>query len=107
MSRLCHVDLTVLPLGKEEVVVELYVSVYNLPPLCVALIRSFIIGCGREPTTTSGPIIPLKRTLQERVVETERCSFCGDGHTTLGNIDPDTIVFCNQVCDAQCLHPCL
>ena len=77
MSRLCHVDLTVLPLGKEEVVVELYVSVYNLPPLCVALIRSFIIGCGREPTTTSGPIIPLKRTLQERVVETERCSFCG------------------------------
>ena len=75
MSRLFHVDLTVLPLGKEEVVVELIYE--NLPPLCVALIHSFIIGCGREPTTTSGPIIPLKRTLQERVVETERCSFCG------------------------------
>ena len=25
----------------------------------------------------------------------------------LGNIDPDTIVFCNHVCYAQCLHPCL
>ncbi|PAN50311.1 hypothetical protein PAHAL_9G511700 [Panicum hallii] len=62
-------------------------------------------GCGREPTTTSRPIIPLKRTLQERVVETERCSFCGDGHTTLGNIDPDTIVFCNQ-CERPCHIKC-
>ncbi|KAG2552875.1 hypothetical protein PVAP13_9KG496300 [Panicum virgatum] len=62
-------------------------------------------GCGREPTTTSGPIIPLKRTLQERVVETEGCSFCGDGYTTLGNIDPDTIVFCNQ-CERPCHIKC-
>ncbi|KAF8718722.1 hypothetical protein HU200_025023 [Digitaria exilis] len=48
-------------------------------------------SCGKEPSTTS-VLVPLKRTLQERVVETER-----DGHTTIGNIDPDTIVFCNQV----------
>uniref|UniRef100_K4A5T1 Zinc finger PHD-type domain-containing protein n=1 Tax=Setaria italica TaxID=4555 RepID=K4A5T1_SETIT len=62
-------------------------------------------GCGKEPSTTSGPIIPLKRTLQEIVVETEMCYFCGDGRTTLGNIDPDTIVFCNQ-CERPCHIRC-
>jgi hypothetical protein len=36
-----------------------------------------ITGCGKEPSTTSGPIVPLKRTLQERVVQTESCYFCG------------------------------
>nr|CAB3501228.1 unnamed protein product [Digitaria exilis] len=55
--------------------------------------------CGKEPSTTS-VLVPLKRTLQERVVETER-----DGHTTIGNIDPDTIVFCNQ-CERPCHIRC-
>ncbi|NP_001347873.1 uncharacterized protein [Zea mays] len=62
-------------------------------------------GCGREPSTTSGPIVPLKRTLQERVVETESCYFCGYGHTTIGNINPDTIIFCNQ-CERPCHIKC-
>ncbi|CAD6203127.1 unnamed protein product [Miscanthus lutarioriparius] len=64
-------------------------------------------GCGRQPSTTSGPIVPLKRTLQERVVETESCYFCGYGHTMIGNIDPDTIIFCNQYerpCHVKCYN---
>ncbi|OQU92811.1 hypothetical protein SORBI_3001G417500 [Sorghum bicolor] len=62
-------------------------------------------GCGRQPSTTSGPIVPLKRTLQGRVVETESCYFCGYGHTTIGNIDPDMIIFCNQ-CERPCHVKC-
>ncbi|CAL4922042.1 unnamed protein product [Urochloa decumbens] len=64
-----------------------------------------LTSSGKEPSTTSGPIVPLKRTLQERVVETEKCYICEDGHTTLGNIDPDTIVFCNQ-CERPCHMKC-
>ncbi|XP_062216020.1 uncharacterized protein LOC133916390 isoform X2 [Phragmites australis] len=62
-------------------------------------------GFGKESSTTSGPIVPLKRTLQERVVETESCYLCGDGRTTIGNIDPDMIVFCNQ-CERPCHVKC-
>uniref|UniRef100_A0A0A9CVI2 Tify domain-containing protein n=1 Tax=Arundo donax TaxID=35708 RepID=A0A0A9CVI2_ARUDO len=40
-------------------------------------------GFHKESSTTSGPIGPLKRTLQERVVDTESCYFCGDGRTTI------------------------
>ncbi|CAN6320480.1 unnamed protein product [Urochloa humidicola] len=64
-----------------------------------------LTSSGKEPSTTSGPIVPLKRTLQERLVETEKCYICEDGHTTLGNIDPDTIVFCNQ-CERPCHMKC-
>ncbi|XP_066357504.1 uncharacterized protein [Miscanthus floridulus] len=53
-------------------------------------------GCVKEPSTTSGPIVPLKRTLQESVVQTKSCYFCGYGHTEFGKIDPNMIVFCNQ-----------
>ncbi|KAF8783908.1 hypothetical protein HU200_000358 [Digitaria exilis] len=62
-------------------------------------------GGGKEPSTTNVPIVPLKRTLQERVVETESCYICRDGHTTVGNIDSDTIVFCNQ-CERPCHIRC-
>uniref|UniRef100_A0A804LEK9 N-acetyltransferase domain-containing protein n=1 Tax=Zea mays TaxID=4577 RepID=A0A804LEK9_MAIZE len=61
-------------------------------------------GCGKEPSV-SGPIVPLKRTLQERVVQTESCYFCGYGHTELGKIDPNMIVFCNQ-CERPCHVKC-
>ncbi|CAN6307089.1 unnamed protein product [Urochloa humidicola] len=64
-----------------------------------------LTSSGKEPSATSGPIVPLKRTLQERVVDTEKCYICEDGHTTLGNIDPDTIVFCNQ-CERPCHMKC-
>ncbi|CAN6313222.1 unnamed protein product [Urochloa humidicola] len=64
-----------------------------------------LTSSGKEPSTTSTPIVPLKRTLQERVVETEKCYICEDGYTTLGNIDPDTIVFCNQ-CERPCHMKC-
>ncbi|KAL6644817.1 hypothetical protein ACP70R_016425 [Stipagrostis hirtigluma subsp. patula] len=60
---------------------------------------------GKGSSTTTGPIVPLKRTLQERVVETESCYLCGDGRTTIGNIDPDMIVFCNQ-CERPCHVKC-
>ncbi|WVZ56479.1 hypothetical protein U9M48_007000 [Paspalum notatum var. saurae] len=62
-------------------------------------------GHDKDPCTTSGPIAPLKRMVQERVVETESCYFCGNGHTTIGNIDPHTIVFCNQ-CERPCHVKC-
>ncbi|KAK3151225.1 hypothetical protein QOZ80_3AG0243270 [Eleusine coracana subsp. coracana] len=62
-------------------------------------------GFGKESSTPSGPIVPLKRTLQERVVETESCYFCGDGSTTIGKIDAEMIVFCNQ-CERPCHVKC-
>ncbi|GJN31070.1 hypothetical protein PR202_gb19425 [Eleusine coracana subsp. coracana] len=62
-------------------------------------------GFGKESSTPSGPIVPLKRTLQERVVETESCYFCGDGCTTIGKIDAEMIVFCNQ-CERPCHVKC-
>ncbi|KAL6907640.1 hypothetical protein ACP4OV_002679 [Aristida adscensionis] len=63
------------------------------------------LSSDKESSTGSGPIVPLKRTLQERVVETESCYLCGDGRTTIGNIDPDMIVFCNQ-CEKPCHVKC-
>nr|CAB3449138.1 unnamed protein product [Digitaria exilis] len=71
----------------------------------VALEKKQLWSCGKEPSTTNVPIVPLKRTLQERVVETESCYICRDGHTTVGNIDSDTIVFCNQ-CERPCHIRC-
>ncbi|KAG0552555.1 hypothetical protein BDA96_01G517200 [Sorghum bicolor] len=62
-------------------------------------------GCGKEPSTTSGPIVPLKRTLQERVVQTESCYFCRYGDTEFGKLDPNTIFFCNQ-CERPCHVRC-
>jgi N-acetylglutamate synthase-like GNAT family acetyltransferase len=60
---------------------------------------------GKESSTPQGTIIPLKRTLQERVVEKESCYFCGDGSTTIGKIDAEMIVFCNQ-CERPCHVKC-
>ncbi|TVU47528.1 hypothetical protein EJB05_07132, partial [Eragrostis curvula] len=62
-------------------------------------------GIGKESSSTGGPIVPLKRILQERVVETESCYFCGDGRTTIGKIDAEMIVFCNQ-CERPCHVKC-
>uniref|UniRef100_A0A0E0KC14 Zinc finger PHD-type domain-containing protein n=1 Tax=Oryza punctata TaxID=4537 RepID=A0A0E0KC14_ORYPU len=54
-------------------------------------------GSGKESSTTSRPIIvPLKRTLQERVLTVESCYMCRKPHTVLGVISVDMIVFCNQ-----------
>ncbi|KAF2938610.1 uncharacterized protein [Oryza sativa Japonica Group] len=54
-------------------------------------------GSGKEYSTTSRPIIvPLKRTLQERVLTVESCYMCRKPHTVLGVISVDMIVFCNQ-----------
>ncbi|WVZ67884.1 hypothetical protein U9M48_016901 [Paspalum notatum var. saurae] len=62
-------------------------------------------GCDKEPSTTSGPIVPLKRTLQERAVQTESCYLCGYGYTSIGSLDPNTIAFCNQ-CERPCHVKC-
>ncbi|KAJ1286579.1 hypothetical protein BS78_03G363400 [Paspalum vaginatum] len=62
-------------------------------------------GCDKEPSTTRGPIVPLKRTLQERVVETESCYLCGYDYTLIGSLNPNTIVFCNQ-CERPCHVKC-
>uniref|UniRef100_A0A0D9Z5G0 N-acetyltransferase domain-containing protein n=1 Tax=Oryza glumipatula TaxID=40148 RepID=A0A0D9Z5G0_9ORYZ len=54
-------------------------------------------GSGKEYSTTSRPIIvPLKRTLQERVLTVESCYMCRKPRTVLGVISVDMIVFCNQ-----------
>jgi hypothetical protein len=37
----------------------------------------FLADCDKESSTPRGTIVPLKRTLQERVVEKESCYFCG------------------------------
>ncbi|WVZ67883.1 hypothetical protein U9M48_016901 [Paspalum notatum var. saurae] len=62
-------------------------------------------SCDKEPSTTSGPIVPLKRTLQERAVQTESCYLCGYGYTSIGSLDPNTIAFCNQ-CERPCHVKC-
>ncbi|KAF7054421.1 hypothetical protein CFC21_062095 [Triticum aestivum] len=63
-------------------------------------------GCRKEPSTTSTPlIVPLKRTLQGRVVDTESCHLCGNACTTIGVIGEDMIIFCNQ-CERPCHVKC-
>uniref|UniRef100_A0A0D9VSJ8 N-acetyltransferase domain-containing protein n=1 Tax=Leersia perrieri TaxID=77586 RepID=A0A0D9VSJ8_9ORYZ len=63
-------------------------------------------GSGKESATTSRPIIvPLKRTLQERVLQVESCYMCRDSRTVLGVISVDMIVFCNQ-CERACHVKC-
>ncbi|KAL5209953.1 hypothetical protein ABZP36_005576 [Zizania latifolia] len=63
-------------------------------------------GSGEVSSTTSRPIIvPLKRTLQERMDKIERCYLCGNGHMMLGVISVDMIAFCNQ-CERACHVKC-
>ncbi|KAM3314142.1 hypothetical protein ACQJBY_033163 [Aegilops geniculata] len=63
-------------------------------------------GCRKEPSTTSTPlIVPLKRTLQGRVVDIESCHLCGNACTTIGVISEDMIIFCNQ-CERPCHVKC-
>ncbi|KAL5218277.1 hypothetical protein ABZP36_018961 [Zizania latifolia] len=63
-------------------------------------------GSGEVSSTTSKPIIvPLKRTLQERVDKVERCYLCGNSHTILGVISVDMIAFCTQ-CERACHVNC-
>ncbi|KAI4993964.1 hypothetical protein ZWY2020_008277 [Hordeum vulgare] len=63
-------------------------------------------GCRKEPSSTSRPpIVPLKRTLQGRVVDTESCHLCGNTCTTIGQIREDMLIFCNQ-CERPCHVKC-